>query len=213
MNMSLVKIIVISTILAGTPLVSSCSNNDSDSRPLQVDIDTIIQLPDPFLRIKNDYYHQLFEQKSIKYESQANYDGFRTRTAKYDYPINSNSLYIYDFYGVFDGYYCVDFLINGSGAAIWNTVVNYSVKGMEFSTFNYFPPVFWKDGIIYQLDEMNDKEVDLSSLASALSIRKCLYTFNDSRTIDDIFEEPTLQINFMQFEYNQNCPPNVRVPD
>lgn len=212
-NKTMTKILSVVTLVVSitTLLLSSCSSK-KEEKPLQVDIDTIIKLPDPFLRIKNDYYHQVFEQKGIKYESQSNLDGFIFGARReYDYPINSNSFYIYDFYGVFDGYYCVDFLINGQGAAVWDMIAIYVVKGMEFATPNYFPPVFWKDGTIYQLDEMNDKDVDLSSLEHALSIQKCNSGIYDSRTTDDIFKEPVIQVNYLLLEYLHNCPPYVSV--
>ena len=59
-NKTMTKILSVVTLVVSITalLLSSCSNK-KEEKPLQVDIDTIVKLPDPFLRIKNDYYHQL----------------------------------------------------------------------------------------------------------------------------------------------------------
>lgn len=208
----LFRLALLSFVLIGTPFLSSCSNK-KEEKPLQVDIDTIIKLPEPFFQIKKDYYSQVFEQNGIKYQSQSNLDGFRNYATEYDYPINVNSFYIYDFYGIFNGYYCVDFLINRMGACVFGAIGTYTVKGMEFATPNYFPPVFWKDGVIYQLEDMEDKDVDLSPLEHALLIRKYNDFYTEELSIDDVFVEPTRNIHYKLIEYNKNCPPSVRVLD
>ena len=73
----------------------------------------VIVYPGVFEQIRRDYYQQLFVDKGItKYSDYIQGD----INSKYNRYIKLSSFYIYDYFGIFDGYYCVDFLINALGS-------------------------------------------------------------------------------------------------
>lgn len=119
-------------------------------------------LPAPFDRIKLDYYQQEFIDKMIDRDSkfvEAHYETFSDETTPI-YPcrlISINSLYLMNFFGVIDGAYFVSFDVNGqaptySGWAMF-TFQCHSLGKYQLFTQTRVPPVFWKDGRIYSIED------------------------------------------------------------
>ena len=141
-------LILLSTLL-------SCSNEKTyiDPNVQYIDyVDKNEKLPEPFDKIKVDYYQQIFVDKGIYKMSQLKGQNFVDEAMIVTTPdqfITINSFYLRNFYGVLDGYYFLNFSINHAPAASWFMSIEFEYEEYELNNNGFgIEPILWKDGRI-----------------------------------------------------------------
>lgn len=194
--------------------------------------DRNVLLPAPFDQIKKDYYQQVFIDEG--YDTDMEY--FLDHPFEFGCPslvpnryVSINSFQLSSFYGVFDGAYLVAFAINGLSGSDGGPFGSIGVTFYGPVRWGCYPrthPYFWKDGIIYSLDQayQNDlvsaEEFQRFVLRVMLtddedgprwypSLAKELEQSGTTLTWDEVLEEPTTDIKLGWEEYIRNLPPAV----
>ena len=174
------------TFLGVLPLLISCSSNEPQNTIRS-------KLIKEYQIIKDDYYQQFIVRNNITNDKEfLDYVGLES-IYETDYPnayrkITKDSLLLNRQYAKFDDAYLVDFLVNdwiGSGTNFartsmplrkrvnpkkWPESHYYYLQVGDYSIFTseILPPVLWKDGVIYSMNDAYEKGYITDEFLSSL---------------------------------------------
>ncbi len=149
------------------------------------------KLQEPFQTIKEEYYQQFFYDKGITTF------GYEDEEQTIKRPLTINSFYVYRLYGVFDGAYMVDFIINNYGWCGWFMLGSFEVNNETFYSFSQNEPIIWKDHVVYSMQEAVDKNViTMDDLRS--------YSLADVKSIETLQQEYIYNLPSFDGKKNDN---------